>query len=347
MINQLIQNMILSLYQDEIKLPSDLNNHIEEDSTFVAKVSVHSKEKWGQHDFSHKLGVALMNHQEAKHLTSTLLQKLVKTPQDMMNLMHYQLVDFGKPIPNRMKKAFADIFPHFSEDELKESVQKVKSVSLKDILLLTHPKPLSEEQNHLWRELLEGTLKQATTSKKEHHPVSILKGVTLLSSDATGSMNKLLSPNSLTYKEKANEVMRESQHYCEETIVSIYGTDFEIIPTEYINRLDELKVGWETNPHKVIDYLTENKIVVDRIIFFSDKKIEHKIKKSFHEYKKQVNPNMWVHIVNFEGENDQSKFDEHINVINKWESNAKMHTKILLTEEKVDTLIEDIKALEI
>lgn len=67
-------------------------------------------------------------------------------------------------LPNSIRKGIADTFGKFNEYQLQKYEQTgADKVKLKDVLMLAHPKPSSEEQSALWKRLLEGKLEIAET----------------------------------------------------------------------------------------------------------------------------------------------------------------------------------------
>lgn len=108
-----------------------------------------------------------------------------------------------------------------------------------------------------------------------------LEGTTLIASDVSGSMETSISKNSTVQRWDIGIVLGIMAHrFCQQSITGIFGTEWKAVPlAKYSTGLlaNSMKlrsisneVGWSTNGYKVIDYLTNNNIPVDRIMIFTD-----------------------------------------------------------------------------
>jgi len=106
-----------------------------------------------------------------------------------------------------------------------------------------------------------------------------LPGITLIASDTSVSMNTPISAKSkieyidigLTLSVLANKI-------CDNSITGVFGTDFVPVAVPKISGLEVASLGiewsrltgWATYGHKVIDYLRDRNLAVDRIMMFTD-----------------------------------------------------------------------------
>ena len=122
-------------------------------------------------------------------------------------------------------------------------------------------------------------LESAASVSVENMPK--LPGTTLIACDVSGSMTGApISKNSSIYPYDIGIVLGSVAHlFCDMSITGIFGTNWMQLPmskhsgifgtVEQMHRHDR-DVGWSTNGYKVIEYLLEKDIKVDRIMLFTD-----------------------------------------------------------------------------
>lgn len=140
-----------------------------------------------------------------------------------------------------------------------------------------------------------------------------LPGTTFITCDNSGSMSSTnLSKNSSVNCQEVASLFGAMVHgKCEKSIVSAFGNSFKVIP---LVRKDSIlskaktivntNVGGATYGHLAFEYLVDNKIKVDRIMFFSDMQCYNShsgygtdIASAFINYKRMVNPNVRLYSV--------------------------------------------------
>ncbi len=107
-----------------------------------------------------------------------------------------------------------------------------------------------------------------------------LSGTTLIASDVSGSMRRSISEKSKIERIDIGLLLSMMAHsFSDDAITGFFGDTWKVVPlikrtgilantTEVLRRSNE--VGYSTNGHKVIEYLLDNKIKVDRIMTFTD-----------------------------------------------------------------------------
>lgn len=103
---------------------------------------------------------------------------------------------------------------------------------------------------------------------------------TIIACDVSGSMEHAISKNSSLERFDIGIVLGMiANRFCGHTITGMFGDDWKVVPMAKSsgilrNALEmherEGEVGYSTNGYKVIDYLLENDIKVDRIMIFTD-----------------------------------------------------------------------------
>ena len=108
-----------------------------------------------------------------------------------------------------------------------------------------------------------------------------LEGTTLIASDVSGSMESSISKNSSIERYDIGLVLSMMAHrFCAVSMTGIFGDTWEVVPLAKYStgilantmklRSMEGKVGYSTNGYKVIEYLLEKDMKVDRIMIFTD-----------------------------------------------------------------------------
>jgi hypothetical protein len=169
-----LTKMALTSFFKEPKFYGDTSNEIIDtaqavintDAKYVANLAIYAREVMHLRSVSQALLVELANHPKGKEFVRRATNKIVERADDMTEIMAYQISAYGKPIPNSMKKGIADVFPRFNEYALAK-YDRAKSVTLKDLLCLTRPKPLNEAQGQLWKRLIEGKMETPKTWETE------------------------------------------------------------------------------------------------------------------------------------------------------------------------------------
>lgn len=199
-----------------------------------------------------------------------------------------------------------------------------------------------------------------TAMKTSTKNIRRLGGKTLLSADVSGSMNSPVSAKSeLTCAEIAVLMLSIANYICEETITTTFDNNLYTCNLSTQNGIianaNNIKVnGGGTDITLPIRYLLDKRIFVDRIILLSDNEINRGYTYSVgyggpktcqalvEEYKKKVNPDVWVHAIDMQGYGTQQFAGKNVNIIAGW--NEKVLDFIAASEQGVDTLINKIES---
>ncbi|KLU65969.1 TROVE domain protein [Desulfosporosinus acididurans] len=107
------------------------------------------------------------------------MDRSIERVDDLTEVLAYYINTYGKPIPNSLKKGVADKLLGFDEYQLAK-YNRDSAVKLKDLLCLVHPRAKSEEQNTMFKRLLEDKLetprirqfsKEHTCSNEQKNPI--------------------------------------------------------------------------------------------------------------------------------------------------------------------------------
>lgn len=142
---------------------------------FVAKALVYARAKLGQRTVTHAGSVALARHLSGnplgKHLFSKRDRKrniggVVYRLDDMLEMVAcYTTLNPDKRLPNAMTKGFKSALESADRYELAKYQASNRAVSMVDLFNLVHPKPTSNEQAEVFKQLMNGELKQFNTAE--------------------------------------------------------------------------------------------------------------------------------------------------------------------------------------
>lgn len=157
---------VLSSFFQEAKFYGDnsaemqevIKRVIQKDPRFVSNLAVFARREFNMRSVAHVLTAYLAHEEKGKPFVRDTVKGVSLRGDDVTEIMSFYLATFGKPIPNSLKKGINDVLTGFDEYTLAKYKGDEKAVKMRDLLILCHPKPKSEEQEALWKRCLEGTL---------------------------------------------------------------------------------------------------------------------------------------------------------------------------------------------
>lgn len=162
---KLVTQVLTSFFNEE-KYYGDNSNEliktakdvIKSDAHFVANLARYARKEIHMRSVAHALTALLAHENESKPYIKQVVADVVERPDDITEIMACYLNMYGKPIANGLKKALAVALGKFSEYQIAKYNGGNKSVKFKDILKLTHAKPITAEQDKIFREIMEDSL---------------------------------------------------------------------------------------------------------------------------------------------------------------------------------------------
>jgi 60 kDa SS-A/Ro ribonucleoprotein len=143
-------------FSELIQLMSEL------DPLFVAKAGIYARTQFGMRSISHLLAAELAPYASGQPWAKDFYNKIVKRPDDMLEIVAYHLGKGEKRLPNAMKKGFSKAFDKFDTYQLAKYKGERKAVKLVDLVNLVHPVPTQRNAAAL-SALVEGTLRSEKT----------------------------------------------------------------------------------------------------------------------------------------------------------------------------------------
>lgn len=158
-----LTNMVLTTMFGEPKFYGDNSNELVKlakivDSAFLANLAVYARREMNMRSVSHVLTAVLASRSDGKQYVRSVCKDVVVRADDMTEIMSCYISMFGKPIPNSLKKGLADKIPEFSEYALAKYKGSNKTLKMRDLFCIVHPKARSVEQNIIFGHVLNGTL---------------------------------------------------------------------------------------------------------------------------------------------------------------------------------------------
>jgi hypothetical protein len=124
----------------------------------------------------------------------------------------------------------------------------------------------------------------------------------LVACDVSGSMTMSMGRRGITqYYDIGLVLGMLLQSRCKKTITGIFGTDWKVkhLPKDSIlqnvESLDTLsnEVGWSTNGYKILDYVVKNKVMVDKLMVFTDMELWNDDSDFLYEGERGLMPKLW------------------------------------------------------
>lgn len=129
-----------------------------DDKSFVAKAAIYARTKAGMRSVSHLVAAELARGVKGADWTKRFYQRVVRRPDDVLEILACHLAAAGRPIPNSLKKGLGAALARFDEYQLAKYRRETSALKLVDAVNLLHP-PHTEAL----RKLVRGELAPAAT----------------------------------------------------------------------------------------------------------------------------------------------------------------------------------------
>ena len=165
-IKEKLMTMVMTSFINENKFYGDNTNELislakQVDGEFLTKLAIYARKELNLRSVSHVLAVIIANYH--KEYTKYVIPNVVVRADDMTEILAFQLSQFGRTIPNQLKKQLAKVLGKFNEYSLSKYKGNKKTVSLRDLVRLTHPTPCNQAQADLYGRIVSDTLETPYT----------------------------------------------------------------------------------------------------------------------------------------------------------------------------------------
>jgi len=100
----------------------------------------------------------MCKHDSHRALVAETLAKIIRRPDEMCEFLSLYWEKGKSPLASQVKKGLAIAFSRFDEYQLAKWNKDTKTIKLRDVMRLVHPKPSNQEQAALWGRLLKDEL---------------------------------------------------------------------------------------------------------------------------------------------------------------------------------------------
>lgn len=136
------------------------------DKKFAAQLALFARNEIGMRSVSHVIAAEVSKAVKGEQWVRRFLDRIVRRPDDMLEIVAYYIARFGRTVPNAMKKGFSKAFGRFDEYQLAKYRGEGHEVSLVDVVNLVHPTPTVGNREAL-RRLVKGELLRQDTWEDE------------------------------------------------------------------------------------------------------------------------------------------------------------------------------------
>jgi hypothetical protein len=128
------------------------------DPLFAAKAAVFARNEFGMRSITHTVAGELAKTVKGAVWSRPFFNKIVRRPDDATEILAYYLANYGRPIPNSLKRGLATALARFDEYSLAKYRRDGSEFKLIDVVNLVRP-----VQTPAIEKLMKGTLKPADT----------------------------------------------------------------------------------------------------------------------------------------------------------------------------------------
>lgn len=128
------------------------------DREFVAKAALYARREAGMRSVSHLVAGELGARVKGEQWTKRFFERVVRRPDDVLEILAYTLAVHGKPLPNAMKKGLGAALSRFDAHQLAKYRRAGGELKLVDAVNLLHP-----PHTAALAALVDGTLAPAKT----------------------------------------------------------------------------------------------------------------------------------------------------------------------------------------
>lgn len=203
-----ITSMMVTSFYNEEKFYGDnseemvdlAKNMIENgEAEFIAKLTVFCKKEMHLRSVVQVFTCLLANSINGKKFVRSVCRNVIERADDITEILAYYTSNYGKPIPNSLKRSLAEAMNKFDEYQFAKYTRKKEKVTFKDVLRLTHAKAKDEKQNLIFNKILNDNLETPYTWETELSSKGNTKEVweELISSNRLGYMALLRNLNNI------------------------------------------------------------------------------------------------------------------------------------------------------
>jgi len=167
--------MVLTSFFNEKKFYGDNSNEmkqlipsvISQDPEFVSNLAVFARREFNMRSVSHVLAGFLANVPDGKPYIKRTVEGITLRGDDATEILSFYLSEFGKPIPNGLRRALEAVISTFDAYTLAKYKGGGHAVKMRDLFRICRPHPKDAQQSVMWKQLIDGTLPTPMTWESE------------------------------------------------------------------------------------------------------------------------------------------------------------------------------------
>lgn len=227
-------------YGDNSKEMVDLANYMIEngEAEFIAKLTVFCKKEMHLRSVVQVFTCLLANNINGKKYVRKVCKSVIERADDIIETLAYYITNYGKPIPNSLKRSLAEAMNNFDEYQFAKYTRKNQKVTFKDVLRLTHAVAKDEKQNLIFNKIINDNLETPYTWETELSSKGNTKEV----------WEELISSNRLGYMallRNLNNILNVNVDNLDKALSSLTNENFikkaNILPFRYYSAYNKLK----------------------------------------------------------------------------------------------------------
>lgn len=156
-----------SFYETEAKRIDRIMTKTEDTtlSEFIAKCMVYVRNEGNLRTVSHLLAIGLVKNAKGTTYLRSALNKTLVRPDDATEMVALWNSRSKKSIPNVLRRSIKDTLETKWDAYSLKKYFGTGSVKVSDLIKMTHPKEVKEGQAIMWKQAIEGTLPNISTSQ--------------------------------------------------------------------------------------------------------------------------------------------------------------------------------------
>ncbi len=160
MANFLFEN---SFYEDGVSIAERIKDLVTKvHPELVANLAIEARKEFKLRHIPLFLCRELARHEKSRYVVANTLNEVIQRPDELSEFLALYWADGRIPLAKCVQKGLARAFPKFDEYALAKFNQD-GAVKLRDVLFLSHAKPLDKAQAKVWKRLANNELKTADT----------------------------------------------------------------------------------------------------------------------------------------------------------------------------------------
>lgn len=110
------------------------------DPIFAAKVAIYARRVFGMRSITHVIAGELAHRLSGTGVARSFYRQIADRPDDMLEIAAYYMQNYGKTLPNAMKRGFAEAIGDLDAYRLSKYKGAGKEINMIDLVRLTHAK---------------------------------------------------------------------------------------------------------------------------------------------------------------------------------------------------------------